>query len=315
MWFQDPLLKTIKYLEGLDSKDHQSKVQFLQGITKILEKFDKRALLKKVMPLLLDQMTKIIQLSVNVLPSIIDVMEKPNYLTTTEFRDVIWPSIQKLCKAKELPAQSLFLILKNTELFMKFVGPTEFQANFLILINKSLECGVPKLQFLALTKVPMIIKQIEYGTVKQAILPRMLMLLEQPSQIQIKRKTLEVLFEVINAIDSQTMKDKILKSFEKIRATETDPQVCMMLLKIYEQMARVLGVEEIGLKILPGIIPMLISGTFTRAQFTDMMSTVRRLLDQIEKHKEKDLREMGQEQADANFDMEALEKSLGIHKT
>lgn len=174
---------------------------------------------------------------------------------------------------------------------------------------------MPKLQFLALTKVPMIIKQIEYGTVKQAILPRMLMLLEQPSQIQIKRKTLEVLFEVINAIDSQTMKDKILKSFEKIRATETDPQVCMMLLKIYEQMARVLGVEEIGLKILPGIIPMLISGTFTRAQFTDMMSTVRRLLDQIEKHKEKDLREMGQEQADANFDMEALEKSLGIHKT
>jgi len=30
------------------------------------------------------------------------------------------------------------------------------------------------------------------------------------------------------------MKDKILKTFEKIRATETDPQVCMLLLKIYE---------------------------------------------------------------------------------
>lgn len=70
------------------------------------------------------------------------------------------------------------------------------------------------------------------------------------------------------------------------------------------------------MKILPGIIPMLISGTFTRAQFSDMMSTVRRLLDQIEKHKEKDLREMGQEaQGDGTFDLEALEKSLGIHKT
>jgi len=75
------------------------------------------------------------------------------------------------------------------------------------------------------------------------------------------------------------MKDKILKSFEKIRTTETDPQVCMLLLKIYEQMARTLGVEEIGLNILPGIIPMLISGTFTRSQFIDMMQTVRRLLD------------------------------------
>ena len=41
-----------------------------------LGKFDKKALLKKVMPLLLDQMTKVIQLSVNVLPSILEVMER-----------------------------------------------------------------------------------------------------------------------------------------------------------------------------------------------------------------------------------------------
>ena len=39
----------------------------------------------------------------------------------------------------------------------------------------------------------------------------------------------------------------------------------MLLLKIYEQVAKVLGADEIGLKILPGIIPMLISGTFTRS--------------------------------------------------
>jgi len=53
----------------------------------------------------------------------------------------------------------------------------------------------------------------------------------------------------------------------------------MLMLKVYEQMAKVLGVEEIGLKILPGIIPMLISGTFTKTQFTEMISSVRRLLD------------------------------------
>ena len=81
--------------------------------------------MKKVIPLLLDSM-KVTSLSVNVLPSILLLMEKPNFLTTTEFRETIWPSIGKLCKAKELPAQSLYLILKNTELFMKFVGPAEF---------------------------------------------------------------------------------------------------------------------------------------------------------------------------------------------
>lgn len=78
-------------------------MQFLTGIHKILEKFDKKALVKKVIPLLLDAM-KVPQLSVQVLPCILFVMEKQNFITTTEFREYIWPSISKLCKAKELPA-------------------------------------------------------------------------------------------------------------------------------------------------------------------------------------------------------------------
>jgi len=68
-----------------------------------LEKFDKKALIKKVIPLLLDAM-KIPAVSVNVLPSLLIVMEKQNFLTTTEFREFIWPSLVKLCKAKQLPA-------------------------------------------------------------------------------------------------------------------------------------------------------------------------------------------------------------------
>jgi len=60
------------------------------------------------------------------------------------------------------------------------------------------------------------------------------------------------------------MKETLLKSLEKLRQVESDPIICMHLLKIYEQMARVLGPDEIGLKILPGMIPMLITGTFSK---------------------------------------------------
>ena len=67
------------------------------------------------------------------------------------------------------------------------------------------------------------IKQLDYQIVKSQILPRILMILEKQSQIQIKQKVLEVLNEIIVGIDQQTMKDKILKTFEKIRAVETDP--------------------------------------------------------------------------------------------
>lgn len=65
-------------------------MQFLNGISKILERFDKRSLIKKVIPLLLDTM-KVPALSVNVLPAVIIMLEKPNFITTTEFRDNFWP--------------------------------------------------------------------------------------------------------------------------------------------------------------------------------------------------------------------------------
>jgi hypothetical protein len=50
-----------------------------------------------------------------------------------------------------------------------------------------------------------------------------------------------------------------MKSLEKLRSKETDPKVCMKMLEIYEEIGKVLGPEEVGMKILPGIIPMLIS--------------------------------------------------------
>ena len=95
----------------------------------------------------------------------------------------------------------MFLILKNTELFMKYVGNSEFQQNFLPLLLKSLECGVPKLQFLALTKIPLTFKQIDYTVVKTSVIPRMLNILEKTSSLQLKQKTLETIFELLGSID------------------------------------------------------------------------------------------------------------------
>ena len=59
----------------------------------------------------------------------------------------------------------------------------------------------------------------------------------------------------------------------------------MLILKIYEKSSDVLGPDEIGLKILPGIIPMLVSGNLNKHQFNEIMVSVRMLLEKIEKSK------------------------------
>jgi phenylalanyl-tRNA synthetase beta subunit len=67
------------------------------------------------------------------------------------------------------------------------------------------------------------VKQLDYQVVRSSLIPRMLSILEKAANIQVKQKTLEILNEIIGGIDPHTMKDKIMKTFEKIRTTESDP--------------------------------------------------------------------------------------------
>jgi hypothetical protein len=72
-WFQDPLLKTIRYLENIHYKEHAQKVQFLNSVTKVLDRFDKRTLVRKVIPLLIEVL-KDSKLSPNVLANIFFIL-------------------------------------------------------------------------------------------------------------------------------------------------------------------------------------------------------------------------------------------------
>ena len=117
--------------------------------------------MRKVIPALVDVL-KEPQLSAHVLTNIFTIVGKDKFITTTEFRQAVWPALTVLCKSKELPAQTLFLLLKNSELMLKYVSSTEFSQNMLPLIQKSLECGVAKLQLLALEYIEKLFKTLEY---------------------------------------------------------------------------------------------------------------------------------------------------------
>lgn len=65
---------------------------------------------------------------------------------------------------------------------------------------------------------------------------------------------------IIKAIDAQTLKIDVVKSLEKLRINDNNPKVCLRMLEVYEEIGKILGPEEVGEKILPGIIPMLITG-------------------------------------------------------
>jgi len=61
------------------------------------------------------------------------------------------------------------------------------------LIQKSLECGVPKLQLLALEQIGKLFKSLEYQTFKTALMPRVLSVLENTAQMEVKIRVLQTI--------------------------------------------------------------------------------------------------------------------------
>ena len=102
----------------------------------------------------------------------------------------MWPGITALCKSKELPAKTLFLLLQHSELILKFVSSSEFCQVMMPLISKSLDCGVPKLQILALEQIALLFKSLEYQYFKTNTIPRILKILEETTNLQVRVKVL-----------------------------------------------------------------------------------------------------------------------------
>lgn len=84
----------------------------------------------------------------------------------------------------------------------------------------------------------------------------------------------------------------MLKALQSLRENINEPSICMHLLTLYNNIASALTPEDIGNKILPGLIPMLISASFTKKQFKMLITTIRTLIDELEKHRLKDLSEI-----------------------
>ena len=64
------------------------------------------------------------------------------------------------------------------------------------LVQKSLECGVPKLQLLALEQTNKHFKAIDYTLVRTNIVPRILKILEETNSLPVRIKCLETIHDL-----------------------------------------------------------------------------------------------------------------------
>jgi SCY1-like protein 2 len=250
-WFNDPRIRTLEFLDHLSDKQHQHKLQFLSGLTRVLGEFDSKTVLRLLLPRLA-QCLEIDSLSAQALVPLIAILEKPGLCAPANFYESVWPHIQSLCGGKEITAQGLFHIVKNTQVWLNLALIQDFQSTMLVLYQKAMECGIVKIQEAAVSSIPLFAKKLEYATLKSAILPRILKLTLGTSLSSLRRKCLESLAQFSMFIDSATTKTAIIPTLERLCKVDTDGRLHMVMVKTVESFLKQFNPEVLLISMLSG---------------------------------------------------------------
>jgi len=242
-WFKDPFIQTVKHLETLYQREFTQQQTFLKGLNQIILRFEKKFIVSKILPLLND-LVKNEKLASNIIPIYFSLVEGEGsaLLTKQEFHNVVWPSIKNLATGKGIPAQALYLLIQNSQILVEIGDMKEIQSIFVPLLTKAYECGVPKLQILALKKTEVLFTKIEYNVSKSQLLPRILNICVDQN-IDLRKEAITLLSKIYSIFDKATINDQVLNTLEKIRKMNNNYKINMTMLQIFEGISKNIGVE------------------------------------------------------------------------
>ena len=242
-WFNDPFIQTISHLETLAQKDVSQQQLFLKGLSKILLKFEAKVIKTIILPNLVEYL-KVEALSPIIIQIIISILDQNTLLSKGEFGEIIWPSLKALTTGKEIPAQALYLLVSNIKILCDFISNNDLQNILMPLILKCYECGVAKLQELALLNTELLVKKLDFVFIKTKILPRVLKLCTDPNS-DLRRSALFCLNKIYHLFERVTIIEQVIGTLEKIKKMGADAKMNIIILNIYEGISKTIGIEVI----------------------------------------------------------------------
>jgi SCY1-like protein 2 len=239
VWFNDPKLKALRFIENMETNDAAKNNEFLSKFPNILYAFDNKIIERRFLPAFMNAI-KIETLIAPVLPALFAICESEHKV---DFEGVIWPGLKVLFGIKQMPAAALYFILSKINFLADKISNTEFSSNMLNIICKALDCGVAKIQAVVLENLIFIIKKIDSLAFKNQIFPRLVNIVLNTSSNSLKVAILKSWTTVYSLLDQNLINESLLNTLEKIRKNDNNSEICMCLVNIYEEIAKVVSIE------------------------------------------------------------------------
>jgi SCY1-like protein 2 len=237
-WFNDPKLKALRFIETLEANDSAKNNEFLAKFPNILSFFDNKIIEKRFLPAFMNAI-KIESLIVPTLPALFAICEN----SKIDFENLVWPGLKVLFQMKQIPAAALYFILSKLNFLADKISNMEFSSNMLNIICKALDCGVAKIQSVVLDNLSFIIKKIDSLAFKNQIFPRLVNIVLNTQSNSLKINILKSWTNVYSLLDQTIINESLLNTLEKIRKIDNHSEICMCLVNIYEEIAKVVSIE------------------------------------------------------------------------
>lgn len=239
-WFNDQIISAIRFIENLETNDAGKNTIFFSQFPKILEKFEEKIILKKILPKFLE-ILRMESFMNNALPGVFTISEKLE--KQIDFETMIWPNIKELFKMKSMSAASLYFLITIIEFISKKISNTEFSEHMLKVICKALDSNLQKLQKAVFERLSIISKVLESQVFKNHIYERMISIVVSTNHNEVKLLLLKCLKETFTILDQNTINDSFLNSLEKVRKGDNKAPVCLKLVEIYEEISKLVSVK------------------------------------------------------------------------
>ena len=312
-FFDNILMSSIRFLDGLPAKTPNEKSQFLRGLPKILDQFPKSVLDKKVLPALLEETKdkELLSLILQNVFKIITILPSGKWAMTEkilpQLREIFLGAGKERDTAKEA---GLAVILENLELIGNNCNGKEFKADVVPILQLGLESPTHAIVDKALGCLPIVMAVLDFSTIKNEVFPIVAAVFSKTSSLGIKVRGLEA-FVVLcggttsdddadarddfngaivgskkpkqssNAVlDKYTVQEKVVPLLKAMKTKE--PAVMMAALAVIRQVGLIADTDFLAMEVLPMLWSFSLGPLLNLSQFQGFMDLIKKTSAKIE---------------------------------
>ncbi|EDO19414.1 hypothetical protein Kpol_1002p61 [Vanderwaltozyma polyspora DSM 70294] len=293
-FFQDPIIKTLNFLDDLPTKSNEDKLVFLEGLDELLPQFPESLLQRKFLAVLLDLLNQLCaERNVNsrcVTLNLGLVIKISGTLSQLSFQERLLPVMTNKTNFPILMKHATTSLIENLPILKEKVKLQDFLDVLLkpiltYVLNEMEGDAAVVPQEKLLDQMELILDCLDFLTVKKFLLPLLSQLFTKTTSLKVKIicvKSFQTLVER-KTVDTYICCDEILPLFKSMKSR--DPRILLKSLSFFETLPQVV-VDESALvgQLLPLLWNYSMADTLDSTQYNNYTKVINNISFDIQKN-------------------------------